>query len=162
MVEVEVYEIFINKATGTPIVFLKQKEGDNKKVLPIWIGGPEAVAIQSQLVEDIAPPRPMTHDLMKNIIESLDAKVVSICVHSMKEDTFFGRVTLETGGESMEIDSRPSDAIALALRFGASLYVAEEVIRENGISEEELDQGQKQPQESVENLTEERLRRYTV
>ena len=163
MVEVEVYEISIAKATSTPIIFLKQKEGTNKRVLPIWIGGPEAVAIQSQLVKDMAPPRPMTHDLMKNIIESLDAKVVSICVHSMKEDTFFGRVTLETGGESMEIDSRHSDAIALALRFGAPLYVAEEVISANGISEEELERSEKQqPKESVENLTEDRLRRYTV
>ena len=84
----------------------------------------------------------MTHDLVKTIIESFNAKVASICVHSMEEDTFFGRMTLETEGESMEIDSRPSDAIALALRFGAPLYVATAVIRENGISEEELERSQ--------------------
>ena len=139
MVEVEVFEISIAKeSTSSPIVFLKEKEGTNKRVLPIWIGKPEAAAIQSQLNQDPAPARPMTHDLVKTIIESFNAKVASICVHSMTEDTFLGRMTLETEGESMEIDSRPSDAIALALRFGAPVYVAEAVIRENGISEEEL------------------------
>ena len=142
MVEVEVYKIANTKDTGTPIVLLKEKEGANKQLLPIWVGQPEGSAIQSQLNEDMAPSRPMTHDLMKSIIENFDAKVASICVHSMKENTFFGRMTLETEGESIEIDSRPSDAIALALRFGAPLYVAEAVIRENGISEEEFEQSQ--------------------
>ena len=163
MVEVEVYEISIAASTGTPIVFLKEKEGNTKQLLPIWIGGPEAVAIQSQLIKDMAPPRPMTHDLMKNIIVNLDAKVVSICVHAMKEETFFGRVTLEVKGESIEIDARPSDAIALGLRFGATLYVAEEVIHENGISEDDLEQAQKQQdKDSVENLDKDTSRRYTV
>ena len=163
MVEVEIYEISIAASTGTPIVFLKEKEGNSKQLLPIWIGGPEAVAIQSQLVKDEAPLRPMTHDLMKNIIESLDAKVVSICVHAIKEETFFGRVKLEVKGEAIEVDSRPSDAIALALRFGATLYVAEDVIRENGISEEDLEQTQEQQDQSPsENLDKDTLRRYTV
>jgi bifunctional DNase/RNase len=136
MVEVEVYEISIAENTGTPIVFLKGKEGNGKQLLPIWIGKLEAAAIQSQLIEDTAPSRPMTHDLMKSIIESFDAKVASICVHTMKDETFFGRVTIETNGESTEIDSRPSDAIALALRFGATVYVAEDVMRENRVSED--------------------------
>ena len=138
MIEVEVYEVSI---TGRDklIVFLKEKEDTSKRLLPIWIAELEAASIRSQLIKDTAPLRPMTHDLMKNIIEIFDAKVVSICVYAMKEETFYGRVTLEAKGESIEIDSRPSDAIALALRFGATLYVAEDVMRENGVSQDDHD-----------------------
>ena len=138
MIEVEVYEVSIT-GRDKPIVFLKEKEDTSKRLLPIWIAELEAASIRSQLIKDTAPLRPMTHDLMKNIIESFDAKVVSICVYAMKEETFYGRVTLEAKGESIEIDSRPSDAIALALRFGATLYVAEDVMRENGVSHDDHD-----------------------
>ena len=138
MIEVEVYEVSIT-GRDKPIVFLKEKEDTSKRLLPIWIAELEAASIRSQLIKDTAPLRPMTHDLMKNIIESFDAKVVSICVYAMKEETFYGRVTLEAKGESIEIDSRPSDAIALALRFGATLYVAEDVMRENGVSQDDHD-----------------------
>ena len=138
MIEVEVYEVSITRR-DKPIVFLKEKEDTSKRLLPIWIAELEAASIRSQLIKDTAPLRPMTHDLMKNIIESFDAKVVSICVYAMKEETFYGRVTLEAKGESIEIDSRPSDAIALALRFGATLYVAEDVMRENGVSHDDHD-----------------------
>ena len=138
MIEVEVYEVSIT-GRDKPIVFLKEKEDTSKRLLPIWIAELEAASIRSQLIKDTAPLRPMTHDLMKNIIEIFDAKVVSICVYAMKEETFYGRVTLEAKGESIEIDSRPSDAIALALRFGATLYVAEDVMRENGVSQDDHD-----------------------
>ena len=138
MIEVEVYEVSIT-GRDKPIVFLKEKEDTSKRLLPIWIAELEAASIRSQLIKDTAPLRPMTHDLMKNIIESFDAKVVSICVYAMKEETFYGRVTLEAKGESIEIDSRPSDAIALALRFGATLYVAEDVMRESGVSQDDHD-----------------------
>ena len=138
MIEVEVYEVSITRR-DKPIVFLKEKEDTSKRLLPIWIAELEAASIRSQLIKDTAPLRPMTHDLMKNIIEIFDAKVVSICVYAMKEETFYGRVTLEAKGESIEIDSRPSDAIALALRFGATLYVAEDVMRENGVSQDDHD-----------------------
>ena len=138
MIEVEVYEVSIT-GRDKPIVFLKEKEDTSKRLLPIWIAELEAASIRSQLIKDTAPLRPMTHDLMKNIIEIFDAKVVSICVYAMKEETFYGRVTLEAKGESIEIDSRPSDAIALALRFGATLYVAEDVMRENGVSHDDHD-----------------------
>ena len=138
MIEVEVYEVSIT-GRDKPIVFLKEKGDTSKRLLPIWIAELEAASIRSQLIKDTAPLRPMTHDLMKNIIEIFDAKVVSICVYAMKEETFYGRVTLEAKGESIEIDSRPSDAIALALRFGATLYVAEDVMRENGVSQDDHD-----------------------
>jgi uncharacterized protein len=162
MIEVEVAFISIAASTGTPIVFLKEKTGEPKQLLPIWIGPPEATAIQAHLKGD-TPPRPMTHDLLKTIVESLGATVVSVCVHSMENQTFFGQITLDAKGKSIEIDSRPSDAIAVAIRFGATIYVAEKVLRENGISETELKAAQQQQTKStLENLDEDSLREYTV
>ena len=131
-------------------------------MLLIWIASPEASAIQLTLKGE-SVPRPMTHDLMKNIIESLQAEVASVCVHSMKDSTFFGQITLEATGQTLEIDARPSDAIALALRLEAPIYVTEEVIEEHGFSENDLKEAQQQQAKStLEGLDDDALGEFTV
>ena len=163
MVEVEVYGISVAPNTGMPIVLLKPKEDSPKRLLlPIWIGPSEAGAIQGQL-KGYIPPRPMTHDLLKNIIESLGATVISVYIHSMKEETYFGQITLDVNGKSIELDSRPSDAIALALRCGATIYVAKNVIEKHSIFEADVIEAEKQQAtSSLENLDEDTLGQYTV
>ena len=131
MIQVEVAFISVDANIGTPIVFLRETDGDPRRMLPIWIGQAEALAIQLKL-KDEEPPRPMTHYLLKNIIESLSAKVEAIHVHSIKEETFLAEIHLQVNKEILKIDSRPSDAIALSLRFDAPIYVTEELIEQSG------------------------------
>ncbi|MDE0503632.1 MAG: bifunctional nuclease family protein, partial [Candidatus Poribacteria bacterium] len=107
--------------------------------------------------------RPMTHDLMKSLIESLQGKLTSVCVHSVEDGTYFGQVTLQAGGRTIDVDARPSDAIALALRCKSPIYVAEEVIEEHGLSEDDLKEAHQQQTKSVlENLDDETLGEFTV
>jgi bifunctional DNase/RNase len=162
MVEVDVAFISFDQHVGTPIVVLKDKAAGAKRMLLIWIGSPEAAAIQSKIKgEEIA--RPMTHDLMKNLIENLQGEVASVCVHSVTDGTFFGQVTLHADGQTIDIDARPSDAIALALRFEAPIFVAEEVLEEHGLSEDDLKEAQQEQTKSVlENLDDETLGEFTV
>lgn len=162
MVEVDVAFISFDQHVGTPIVVLKDREAEAKRMLLIWIGSPEAAAIQSKIKGEEAA-RPMTHDLMKNLIESLRGEVASVCVHAVEDGTYFGQVTIHADGQMTEIDARPSDAIALALRFDAPIYVAEEVIEEHGLSEDDLKEAQQQQTKSVlENLDDETLGEFTV
>ena len=162
MVEVDVAFISFDQHVGTPIVVLKDKAAEAKRMLLIWIGSPEAAAIQSKIKgEEIT--RPMTHDLMKNLIENLQGEVASVCVHSVADGTFFGQVTLHADGQTIDIDARPSDAIALALRFEAPIFVAEEVLEEHGLSEDDLKEAQQEQTKSVlENLDDETLGEFTV
>ena len=168
MVEVEVALISVDTRVNMPIVLLKEKEGSPKRVLPIWIGQAEATAIQLKLKNAPSFPRPMTHDLIKNIIESLDAEVESIFVHSVipsegEGGTYLGQINLEVNGKKIEVDSRPSDAIALALRLEAPIHVAEEILNENGFSEDQLKESDKDASKStLENLDEDTLGRYSV
>lgn len=168
MVEVEVALISIDRRVNMPIVLLKEKEGSPKRVLPIWIGEAEAKAIQIKLKSSPNPPRPLTHDLMKNLIETFEAEVDSIFVHSVipsdgDSGTYLGQINLEVNGKKIEVDSRPSDAIALALRLDAPIHVAEHILEENGFSEEELKESDKQASKStLENLDEDTLGRYSV
>jgi bifunctional DNase/RNase len=108
-----------------PIIILRDDE--DKRSLPIWIGIPEANAIALEL-EKVPPPRPMTHDLMKNILETIDARIVKVVVTDLKENTFFAVLHLQVGTAEYTVDSRPSDAIALALRVAAPIYVDEDVL----------------------------------
>lgn len=126
--EMVVGGLTVDPYTNTPIVLLKDPEGED--VVPIWIGFFEASAIATQL-EKIKLARPMTHDLMKNILEALGAKVLRIEVTDLKENTYYALIHIEFDGQYYEIDSRPSDAIALALRVGAPIYVSEEVIQKS-------------------------------
>ncbi len=143
-------------------MFLRETDGDPRRMLPIWIGQAEALAIQLKL-KDEEPPRPMTHDLLKNIIETLSAKVEAIHVHSIKEETFLAEIHLQVNKEILKVDSRPSDAIALSLRFDVPIYVTEELIEQSGFSEEELKESEeKQQPNTLADLDEDTLAEYEV
>lgn len=116
------------------IVILRDEE--NAEVLPIWVGKSEANAI-SLALEGVFSPRPMTHDLIKNILDSLNAKVISIVVTDLKDSTYFAKIHLLFNDSEFSIDSRPSDAIALALRADVPIFATEEVIKKH--SSEDLD-----------------------
>lgn len=116
---------------GAYALILSEAEGSRR--LPIIIGSYEAQAIALEL-ENIKPPRPMTHDLLKNMLLSFDTQVKQIIVNELSEGTFYAQIVYEKEGNIIELDARPSDAIALAVRFGASIFVEEEVLREAGIS----------------------------
>jgi uncharacterized protein len=126
LVEMKVRGLALDPVSNMPIIILRDEE--DKRSLPIWVGIFEANAIALEL-EKIPTPRPMTHDLIKNILESLEAQVLKIVVTDLKDNTFFAVLHLQMGDAEYTVDSRPSDAIALALRVGAPIYVDEEVIR---------------------------------
>ena len=125
MVEMKVEGLTLDPLTNMPIIILKDLAGD--KALPIWVGYFEANAIALE-IEKINTPRPMTHDLLNNIISSLQAKVKHILVTGLKDNTFFAEISVIQNGSDMTIDSRPSDAIALALRSKSPIFVEEKVI----------------------------------
>jgi len=124
-IEMTIKGLMVDPITNMPIVILRDKDGH--RVLPIWVGVFEANAIALQ-IENVTTPRPMTHDLLKNVIADLRARIEKIVVSDLKENTFFALIYLSVGGEIMAIDARPSDAIALALRARAPIFVEERVI----------------------------------
>ena len=130
MQEMTVYGVSFDLVGKQPIVLLRTAEGQT--FLPIWIGHPEAAAILMRL-NGQEPPRPLTHDLALSIIESLDAEVERVTVTELKESTFYARITLVRNGSEIEIDSRTSDAIAIALRADVKIYADDEVIEESGV-----------------------------
>jgi bifunctional DNase/RNase len=125
-VEMKVRGLALDPLSNMPIIILKDEE--EKRSLPIWVGIFEANAIALEL-EKISTPRPMTHDLIKNILESLDARVLKVVVTDLKENTFYAVLHVQLGEVEYQVDSRPSDAIALALRVAAPIYVDEDVVR---------------------------------
>jgi hypothetical protein len=124
-IEMTIKGLMIDPITNMPIVILKDKEGS--RVLPIWVGIFEANAIALQ-IENITTPRPMTHDLIKNLLGDLDASVERVVVSDLRENTFYAIIYLNRGGELVAVDSRPSDAIALALRTKAPIFVEDSVV----------------------------------
>jgi bifunctional DNase/RNase len=124
-IEMKIKGLMIDPVTQMPIVMLRDPKSE--AVLPIWVGLYEANAIALQL-EKIKTPRPMTHDLLKNVIGELEAEVEKIVITELRENTFYAVIHLRKGGAALAIDSRPSDAIALALRVDAPIFVEEEVI----------------------------------
>jgi uncharacterized protein len=124
-IEMTIKGLMVDPITNMPIVILRDKEG--QKVLPIWVGIFEANAIALQ-IENVATPRPMTHDLLRNVIQDLNASVQKIVVCDLQENTFYALIYLLLNGEVVAVDARPSDAIALALRTRAPIYVEESVI----------------------------------
>ncbi|TYT22900.1 bifunctional nuclease family protein [Dictyoglomus thermophilum] len=134
MVEVYIAGLSLDPQTNQFVVILREKN-EGKRFLPIWIGSFEANAIAIAL-EKIDIGRPLTHDLMKNIIEALDAKVEKVFIHSLKENTFYATIYLNVEDKTLEIDSRPSDAMALALRTNSPIYVDSKLIEEAGFIEE--------------------------
>jgi bifunctional DNase/RNase len=138
---------------GAYALILYELEG--KRKLPIIIGGFEAQAIALKL-ENIKPPRPFTHDLFKNIADAFHLHVNEIIIDELHNETFYAKVVCEVNGEVHEIDARPSDAIAIAVRFNAPLFVTEEIMNEAGIKEEQKEEGEEdapqEPKETTDNL----------
>ena len=130
MREMTVYGVSFDLVGKQPIVLLKTQDGNT--FLPIWIGHPEAAAILMNL-QGAEPQRPMTHDLLASIVASLDAEIREVTVTELRENTFHARITMVRNGTEIELDSRTSDAIALALRTDAKIYAAEDVIEESGV-----------------------------
>ncbi len=126
-IEVKIRALMMDPNTGTPIIILKDVDSDT--MLPIWVGAYEANAIALE-IEKIAPPRPMTHDLLRNLIIELGIQVDRVVVTSLRDNTFFAVIEMRmSDGNRMVLDSRPSDAIALALRADCPIYVDAEVIK---------------------------------
>jgi uncharacterized protein len=124
-IEMSIKGLMVDPVTNTPIVILRDKDG--QRVLPIWVGIFEANAIALQ-IENVAPPRPMTHDLLRNVIQDLNATVQKIVVCDLQDNTFYALIYLDLNGDTVAIDARPSDAIALALRTRAPIFVEDAVI----------------------------------
>jgi bifunctional DNase/RNase len=125
LIEMTIKGLMVDPITNMPIVLLKDKGGD--RVLPIWVGIFEANAIALQ-IENIATPRPMTHDLLRNLISDLNGRVDRVVVSDLKDNTFYAIIHLTVLGERVAVDARPSDAIALALRTSSPIMVEESVI----------------------------------
>ena len=124
-IEMTIKGLMVDPITNMPIIILRDKEG--QKVLPIWVGIFEANAIALQ-IENISTPRPMTHDLLRNVITDLHATVQKVVVCDLQENTFYALIYLAVNGETVAIDARPSDALALALRTRAPIFVEDAVI----------------------------------
>jgi hypothetical protein len=129
MLEMKVRGLTLDPLTNMALVILRDLEGT--KALPIWVGIPEANAIALE-IEQVPTPRPMTHDLIKNFIDGVNATVTRIVVNDLKDATFYATIYLSLGGREIHFDSRPSDAIAVALRVKAPIYVALDVIERAG------------------------------
>jgi len=130
MVELSLVGVRVELPSNQPIVLLK--EADGERYLPIWIGAVEATAIAFAL-QGIETPRPMTHDLLRDILKETDVTVERIMISELVDQTFFATIRMSQDGRAMEVSSRPSDAIALAVRINAPIYGAEEVLEQAGI-----------------------------
>ena len=149
MLEMTIDSIRVSPMNYQRIVILKQKDGD--KFLPIWIGPQEADAIAVKL-QDMSVPRPLTHDLLCSFLDIASASVEHVLINNLESDTFYARILFKIGDKVEEIDSRPSDAIALAVRIGVPIYVEEEVIEKAGVKLDEQGKPITPPQsESPEN-----------
>ncbi len=160
-IEMKIRGLMLDSSTNTPIVILKDAEG--KRVLPIWVGMYEANAIALE-IEKISAPRPMTHDLVRNLFLGMDCRLRKVVVNELKDDTFYALVWLERqGGELMVLDARPSDALALALRMDCPIFVADEVLRSSKVAAAAADPGASaELRRWLENLGEEDTGRYKM
>ncbi|MCS6885595.1 MAG: bifunctional nuclease family protein [Acidobacteriota bacterium] len=147
-IEVKIRGLVIDPTANTPIVILKDVNSDT--LLPIWVGTYEANAIALE-IEKVATQRPMTHDLLKNVIQQMGAQVDRVVVTELRDNTFYAVIELSMNGKKIFIDSRPSDAIALALRTDSPIYVNEEVLRNsrNTISDKATEE-EEEPQIEIE------------
>ncbi|UWZ83111.1 bifunctional nuclease family protein [Occallatibacter riparius] len=142
-VEVRIRGLMMDPATNMPIVVLKDPASD--AVMPIWVGIFEANAIAIEL-EKVSAPRPLTHDLTRNLVHHLNGGLEKVVITEIREDTFFAVLWLRQGDESVMVDARPSDAIALALRFDCPIYVTEQVLQSARISGSATSEGQNSEQ----------------
>lgn len=159
-VEMKIRGLMMDPVTNMPVVVLKDTSGET--VLPIWVGIYEANAIALE-VEKVATPRPMTHDLIKNVLMGLDARVHKVVVSELREDTFYAVIWLEREGHIISIDSRPSDALALALRLDCPIFVDDEVLRSSKAATNVSDRvSSEELRKWLENLNDEDLGRYKM
>jgi uncharacterized protein len=159
-IEMTIKGLMVDPITNMPIVVLRDSGGE--RILPIWVGVFEANAIALQ-IEKVETPRPMTHDLLRMIIEGLDAEVSRVVVSDLRENTFFATLSLRSHGRDVEIDARPSDAIALALRTGTPIFVEERVIegaQSTEATHDSMDMGRLQ--RWLENLSDDELGKYKM
>jgi len=159
-VEMKIRGLMMDPVTNMPIVILKDVAGDS--VLPIWVGIYEANAIALQ-IEKVTTPRPMTHDLLKNVLTGLDTLVHKVVVTELREDTFFAVIWLERDGRIISIDSRPSDALALALRVDCPIFVEDDVLKSSKLASSVSDRvSSEELRKWLENLNDEDLGRYKM
>jgi len=152
--------LMMDPVTNMPIVILKDVAGD--AVLPIWVGIYEANAIALE-IEKVATPRPMTHDLLKNLLIGLEARVHKVVVNELRDDTFFAVIWIERDGQNISIDSRPSDALALALRVDCPIFVEDEVLKSSKLASSVSDRvSSEELRKWLENLGDEDLGRYKM
>ena len=159
-IEMTIKGLMIDPITNMPIIILR--DGDGQRVLPIWVGVFEANAIALQL-ESVQTPRPMTHDLMKNLLEEMGASIERVVVCDLRENTFYATIYLRTQQRTIAVDSRPSDAIALALRTQSPILVEESVIEGARSAENSKESGDVgRLRKWLEGLTEEELGKYKM
>jgi bifunctional DNase/RNase len=159
-VEMKIRGLMMDPVTNMPIVILKDVNGT--AVLPIWVGIYEANAIALE-IEKVTTPRPMTHDLLKNLLLGLEAQVRKVVVSDLRDDTFYALIWLERDGQVISIDSRPSDALALALRVDCPIYVEDEVLKNSKVSGATADKvNNEELRKWLENLNDEDIGRYKM
>ncbi len=159
-VEMKIRGLMMDPVTNMPIVILKDVNGNS--VLPIWVGIYEANAIALE-IEKVNTPRPMTHDLIKNLLCGLETRVHKVVVSELRDDTFFALIWLERDGAVISIDSRPSDALALALRVDCPIFVEDEVLKNSKIASATSDKSTNEElRKWLENLNDEDMGRYKM
>ena len=159
-VEMKIRGLMMDPVTNMPIVILKDVNGN--AVLPIWVGVYEANAIALE-IEKVTTPRPMTHDLIKNLLLGLHTSVRKVVVNELRDDTFYALIWLEQDGQIISIDSRPSDALAVALRLDCPIYVEEEVLKSSKVANITAEKGTNEElRKWLENLNDEDMGRYKM
>ena len=159
LVSMTIKGLMLDPVSNSPIVVLK--DDDEKFFLPIWVGIFEANAIALQL-ENVSTPRPMTHDLLRNMINELDAQVTRIVINDLRDSTFFAQIRVLAGGKTLEVDARPSDAIALALRTEAPIFVAQSVLDQAQTISPDGDDQDEKVKKWFENLSPDDLGKYKM
>jgi bifunctional DNase/RNase len=159
-VEMKIRGLMMDPVTNMPIVILKDVNGST--VLPIWVGVYEANAIALE-IEKVATPRPMTHDLIKSLLHGLDTNVRKVVVNELKDDTFYAVIWLDRDGDMISVDSRPSDALAIALRLDCPIYVEESVLKSSKVAATVSDKvNNEELRRWLEGLNDEDLGRYKM
>ena len=159
MKKMEIKGLLLDPISNTPVVVLK--DSDEKFFLPIWIGVFEANAIALK-IENVSTARPLTHDLVYRMLQDLQARIEKIVINDLKDNTFYARIFISRGGEALEVDSRPSDALALALRFDAAIFVEEEVLEKSRKIEVEDPRNPERLKKWLEDLDPEELGKYKM
>ena len=159
-VEMKIRGLMMDPVTNMPIVVLKDPVSD--AVLPIWVGIYEANAIALE-IEKVATPRPMTHDLIKNVLTGLETKVHKVVVTELRDDTFFAVIWMERNGSVISVDSRPSDALAVAMRLDCPIYVEDEVLKSSKLAATVSDKvSNEELRKMLENMNDEDFGRYKM